>query len=232
MATSITCPECDADLRVRNATPGKKLRCPKCQKVFPVPAPKPGKKADVVEVVEEVADEPKLIPCPKCATKLRVRDAAPGKKLRCSKCQKVFEIPADEEEAAMVEEVVEEVEPVDDEDEDERDDRRRRGGNNRDRRRRDEDEDEEDDRPRQSEWEPCPKCDSERIKKVKWTVWGSFYGPALLSHVRCQDCGYAYNGRSGRSNVVPAILFISVPLAVIAGLLVWVFFIFRGRGWI
>jgi DNA-directed RNA polymerase subunit M/transcription elongation factor TFIIS len=76
----------------------------------------------------------------------------------------------------------------------------------------------------------CPKCGAEDPKRIKWTAWGSFYGPALLCHVRCRECGHAYNGRSGRSNLIPAILFVSLPLAVIAGLLIWVFMVLRERG--
>jgi hypothetical protein len=38
LATTVTCPECDAVLRLANAVaPGKKLRCPKCKTIFAVP---------------------------------------------------------------------------------------------------------------------------------------------------------------------------------------------------
>jgi hypothetical protein len=59
---------------------------------------------------------------------------------------------------------------------------------------------------------------------VTWTIWGSFYGPALFNHVRCPECRYAYNGRSGRSNLVPAIFFVTIPailIAAIVGVVVW-----------
>ena len=87
-------------------------------------------------------------------------------------------------------------------------------------------------RPRHSHWRPCPKCGGDRIPKVRFTMWGSFLGPALLAHVRCQDCGCKFNGRSGRSNLIPIILFVSVPLSVIAGLVYWAYTILVERGYL
>jgi predicted RNA-binding Zn-ribbon protein involved in translation (DUF1610 family) len=87
-------------------------------------------------------------------------------------------------------------------------------------------EEEEDERP-QSQYKPCPKCGGRRAQRVLFTFWGSFYGPALLCHVQCPKCGCAYNGRTGRSNLIPAILFVAVPLLGIVGifaalgLLIW-----------
>jgi ribosomal protein L37AE/L43A len=199
-------------LRILDASPGKKLRCPKCQKIFAVPAEDKPTKAEVVEVVDEVIeaavdDAPRIVHCPKCDKALRVRGAA-GKKLRCPKCQKIFAAPADDPE--VIEDVQEVVEDVIDEAVD--------------------DEDERDEVRRKSRWHPCPKCDSDRIKKVKFTFWGSFLGPALLAHVRCQDCGCTFNGRSGRSNLIPAILFVSVPVAGIGALLYWAYTMLVQRG--
>jgi len=69
-------------------------------------------------------------------------------------------------------------------------------------------------------------------ERVTWTPWGSFYGPALFTHVRCRECGYGYNGRTGRSNLVPAIFMVAIPLvliiAIVVGLL-YVLDIFGGR---
>ena len=91
-----------------------------------------------------------------------------------------------------------------------------------------EDEDEEDDedrsiRPR-SKYKACPRCGEVGAKRVMWTPWGSFYGPALFTHVRCPECGYAYNGKSGRSNLIPAIVFVTIPLLIILA-------IFGTLGW-
>jgi hypothetical protein len=67
-------------------------------------------------------------------------------------------------------------------------------------------------------------------ERVVFTFWGSFYGPALLCHVRCPDCHTAYNGRSGRSNLLGILLFVSIPLlgilAVIAALALSVSYLF------
>jgi hypothetical protein len=59
---------------------------------------------------------------------------------------------------------------------------------------------------------------------VAWTIWGSFYGPALFTHVRCPECDYGYNGQTGRSNIVPAIIFVTIPailIAAVVGVVVW-----------
>jgi predicted RNA-binding Zn-ribbon protein involved in translation (DUF1610 family) len=84
------------------------------------------------------------------------------------------------------------------------------------------DEDDEDELGR-SYFKPCPRCGSSGAQRVSFTFWGSFYGPALLTHVRCPQCGYAYNGRTGRSNLLWAILCVMVPLllilAIIGGLI-------------
>jgi hypothetical protein len=83
-----------------------------------------------------------------------------------------------------------------------------------------------------SEYAPCPKCGARRSERVVFTFWGSFYGPALLSHVQCPKCYYKYNGKTGRSNLIPAIFFVLVPLililAVIGGLVFLVISLGRG----
>jgi DNA-directed RNA polymerase subunit RPC12/RpoP len=74
-----------------------------------------------------------------------------------------------------------------------------------------------------TEYVPCPQCGARRSERVVFTFWGSFYGPALLTHVQCPKCHYKYNGKTGRSNLIPAIIFVLVPLvlifAVIGGLI-------------
>lgn len=39
MSISLTCPECNGNLKVADNLAGKKIKCPKCSAVFPVPAP-------------------------------------------------------------------------------------------------------------------------------------------------------------------------------------------------
>ena len=50
---------------------------------------------------------------------------------------------------------------------------------------------------------------------VKFTWWGGILGPRLLSHVKCQNCGTAYNGKSGASNTTGIVIFM-VVLGVVA----------------
>jgi DNA-directed RNA polymerase subunit RPC12/RpoP len=90
-----------------------------------------------------------------------------------------------------------------------------------------EEEEDDDDLERRSPYKPCPRCGARGAERVVFTFWGSFYGPALFTHVRCPRCGYAYNGRTGRSNLIPAIIFVTVPLVLILaifgglGFLIW-----------
>jgi len=46
----------------------------------------------------------------------------------------------------------------------------------------------------------CPNCGQSNAKKVRYTWWGGALGPALFSHVKCQNCGTEYNGKTGQSN--------------------------------
>jgi predicted Zn finger-like uncharacterized protein len=187
--------------------------------------------------------------CPGCKAQLRIRDEMAGKKIKCPRCAHVVAIPAKtaaevvtlEEVAEPEERVTAKPEPkakakpaatrpcpecgeripvearkcrfckaVVAEDEVEE---------------LDEEEDEEETRSKKrSKYKPCPRCGEVGAKRVVWTAWGSFYGPAMFSHVRCPECGYKYNGRSGRSNLIPAIIFVSVPLMFILaifGVLIW-----------
>lgn len=65
-----------------------------------------------------------------------------------------------------------------------------------------------------NEYVPCPKCGSTNVQKMRYTWWGGAIGPSLLTHVRCQACGYAYNGKTGNSNT-PSIIIYSVVVFVI-----------------
>jgi hypothetical protein len=182
---------------------------------------------------------PVTVTCTGCKSTLKVRDDLAGKKIKCPKCATLVLIPAeDEEELAAVEVAPDESGEApapkrrskrdDDEDEEDRITDRPRRKSRRDddddedddrprkrRRSRDDDDEDDDDRPKKKKkvkYEPCPQCDAPDPQRVKWTAWGSFYGPAMLSHVRCQECGYCYNGKTGRSNVVAATIFVLVPL--------------------
>lgn len=183
--------------------------------------------------------------CPGCQALLRLRDDMAGKKIRCPRCSHVVAVPAKDEEtleevesaAAVTEtpgpkskakaatrpcpECGERI-PVE-----ARKCRHCKAVVE------DELEEDEDEAPasKRSKFKPCPRCGEVGAKRVVWTFWGSFYGPAMLSHVRCPECGYAYNGRSGRSNLIPAIIFVAVPLLLILGLIGFVIWIFHKQGW-
>jgi hypothetical protein len=69
-----------------------------------------------------------------------------------------------------------------------------------------------------SEFAPCPKCGSTNAKKVGFTFWGGIIGPRMLSHVKCQQCWTAYNGKTGKSNTVGILIYIAVIYGIVLGL--------------
>lgn len=167
---------------------------------------------------------PLLIHCSSCNKPLKVRDELAGKKVKCPSCGVPVLVKA--EEPMLLEEVIDEpvpakpakaapaaikttkpepaeLEPVEAEENlTTTPSRPKRGRAER---------AEEKAKPR-SLWVPCPKCGTEEPKRVKFTFWGSFYGPKLFNHVRCQECGSTYNGKTGGSNILPAIGCVMVPL--------------------
>ncbi len=58
-----------------------------------------------------------------------------------------------------------------------------------------------------TEFAPCPMCSSSNATKLSWTWWGGKFGPYLFTHVKCEDCGATYNGKTGKSNKVPIIIY-------------------------
>jgi transposase-like protein len=65
------------------------------------------------------------------------------------------------------------------------------------------------------EYVPCPRCRRPDPQKVNFTWWGGVLGPRILKHVKCNGCGFAYNGKSGQSNTTNIIAY-SVVLGLIA----------------
>jgi hypothetical protein len=65
----------------------------------------------------------------------------------------------------------------------------------------------------------CPRCQTPAPQPVKFTWWGGMLGPKMLSHVKCQRCKLAYNGKSGQSNtggiVIYAVVVNAIFLAII-----------------
>jgi hypothetical protein len=78
------------------------------------------------------------------------------------------------------------------------------------------------------EYMPCPSCSSPRAKKVGFTWWGGVLGPNMLTHVKCQDCGTAYNGKTGRSNA-GAIAMYCIVSGLIAVMLLVLLALFNHR---
>lgn len=171
---------------------------------------------------------PLKIPCPGCKAVLHVREEYAGKEMQCPRCAAAVPVPAEAVAAAPEPAVaLPAVEPSRScpecgrqvaasarkcrfckawiEEEPDGDDK---------------------DLPpsRPSPYRPCPRCGAYGAKRVMFTFWGSFYGPALFTHVRCLECGYGYNGRTGRSNLAPAVLFVTIPavliVTIIAGIVV------------
>jgi predicted Zn finger-like uncharacterized protein len=193
---------------------------------------------------------PVQLTCSGCKTTLKVRDDLAGRKVKCPKCASVLTVPDEGQDATeiipgMDEAVTEGPRPTpakskpekkpsaaiksrrDDPDDDEEDEPRPRPK----KRSRRDDDDDEDDRPRtRGEFKPCPKCGAHGAEKVLWTFWGSFYGPAMFTHVRCPECDYAYNGKTGRSNIIPAVIFFTLPLLAIFGILGFIGYILYSRG--
>ncbi|HZS44213.1 MAG TPA: hypothetical protein VFC63_03870 [Blastocatellia bacterium] len=61
---------------------------------------------------------------------------------------------------------------------------------------------------------PCPQCQNANANPVKFTWWGGMLGPKLLSHVKCTQCGTAYNGKSGKSNTTGILIYFGVAFVV------------------
>jgi hypothetical protein len=175
---------------------------------------------------------PLLIRCPACDKALKVKEELAGKKVKCPGCGKPVPVPAPEPPPEVVEEVEEVVEKVvaapakkqakasaavkakPDEEEVPAADMG-------------EEEPAAEKKGKGDKWVPCPSCGATGPRRVKYTFWGSYYGPKLFNHVRCQQCGTAYNGKTGGSNLIPAIIFITVPaigiilLLGVIGFILW-----------
>lgn len=182
------------------------------------------------------------ITCPECKATLRLRDEYLGKKVKCPRCAHPITMPA-RQPAAASDKGITEVEPLPEPKTPKAETRScpecgkkiaatavqcryckadLAGA---------EESEEEEPVRRKSKYKPCPQCGGNDPKKVLVTWWGSFYGPKLFTHVRCRDCGYAYNGKTGRSNLIPAILFVTIPAILILGLIGLILYVFHSRGY-
>jgi DNA-directed RNA polymerase subunit M/transcription elongation factor TFIIS len=154
------------------------------------------------------------IKCPGCRAVLRVRDDLIGKRIKCPRCAEGVDVPsspggitkqAPPRAAAPVL-----VEPLDEEEDPQDDEAPAR---------------------KSSQYPPCPRCGAEEARRVKFTWWGSIYFTRLFKHVRCQECGYGYNGRTGKSNLLPAIVCVSIALAALLGVLGFIVWFIHRQGY-
>jgi hypothetical protein len=188
-------------------------------------------------------------PCPKCSTTITAADEHAGRKGKCPSCQEVMVIPGARAKAAppppapkkapddapFVAEAIEpaDVAPIDEDrprrrpparDDEDDDDRPRR-------RRRSRDDYDDDDRPRRRSrsrgaYADCPNCGAPGdAHKVGFTWWGGILGPAIISCVKCNECGTGYNGTHGDYNGKRILIYhlvalgIGLGFCVIAGVL-------------
>lgn len=66
---------------------------------------------------------------------------------------------------------------------------------------------------------PCPQCNIANANPVRFTWWGGMLGPKLFTHVKCQQCGTAYNGKSGKSNNTNIAIYFAVVFVVLFALM-------------
>jgi transposase-like protein len=66
-----------------------------------------------------------------------------------------------------------------------------------------------------TQYAPCPNCGSTDIKKVGYTWWGGALGPAMFTHVKCNNCNTQYNGKTGKSNQNSIIIYVVVSFVLV-----------------
>ena len=64
---------------------------------------------------------------------------------------------------------------------------------------------------------PCPKCSATGAQRMSFTWWGGVIGPRVLTHVKCPQCGHAYNGKSGGDNTTGIVIYSGVVAVVMFG---------------
>jgi hypothetical protein len=61
----------------------------------------------------------------------------------------------------------------------------------------------------------CPECGSAASRRVRWTIWGGFFGPFFFQLVRCLGCGTRYTGRTGQAEKQAAHRYLRVLAPVV-----------------
>jgi ribosomal protein S27E len=198
---------------------------------------------------------PIQVNCKSCKAKLKLGDHLAGKKIKCPKCATVLLVPKPEDEEereqrfseAPIASPKKKAKIAVDEDEEDQDERPRGkkdrapvkdGFKSTKARNRQVEDDDDDDAPRKkkkgkkTKYQDCPQCGASDPARVLWTPWGSFYGPAMLSHVRCTECNHHYNGRTGGSNTLGIVVFVTMPLIGIICLIGAIFYVLYTRNYL
>jgi phage FluMu protein Com len=192
------CSQCGKTINAADEHAGRKAKCPACQTVLVVPgattaAPvqprkeAPARTRPTPAAEEDVAVSPrKPAPRPAKPAPSAVRPKKPPRD-EVDEVEEVEEV--EEEEAAEEEEEFEEERP-----------RRRRKKRRRWR----------------GEWAECPNCGAPGDATRLWyTWWGGFVGPLVICHVRCNQCGTAYNGKTGDYNTTRILIYYGIGLAIV-----------------
>jgi hypothetical protein len=197
----VKCGHCQRIITAPDQAAGKKGKCPGCQALITIPAPDP----EVFTDIELVEEEPEIVEAVEAVEEIEA--APPPKKVvRPTAPVRAVQPPAkprrivaqlaedDEDDVAEAAEVVEA-----DESEDDRPRRRKKAGRTRWR----------------GEWADCPSCGAPGdATRLHYTLWGGFIGPMIICHVRCNQCGAAYNGNKGDYNTARIAIFFGVNLAI------------------
>jgi predicted RNA-binding Zn-ribbon protein involved in translation (DUF1610 family) len=170
-----------------------------------------------------------MMACPGCGSPLRVREEYLGRAMKCPRCGQTVQPGVEVADIAPAPNPVRQapaarpvmLEAVEDDPLPPRPRRRQPHDDDFDVRR----------RPGvETAYMPCPKCGNTDAERVHFTFWGSFHITNLVCHVQCPSCGTCYNGRTGRSNLLVAVLCVTIPLLLIiaiVGVLGW--WVLRGR---
>jgi hypothetical protein len=186
----LNCPHCATAINAADEHAGKKVRCPACKGVLAVPGaagPAPSPQAVRPPAAASRTTRPVR---PEPAGPPAITPAPPDRPY-----------PAPRRRPTQADEEVVELEPVGEEEEEEPDRPRRRRRS----------------RGPRTRYADCPECgapgDAER---VSFTWWGGMLGPAMFNHVRCNECGTAYNGRTGNYNTTAITIYTLVSLGLTA----------------
>jgi hypothetical protein len=79
-----------------------------------------------------------------------------------------------------------------------------------------------------STFEPCPFCQHDLSKPVRFTPWGGVVGPRIFSLVKCTGCGGQFNGKSGRRVDRGIRIYTLATMIVLAVVAAWAIYSYVG----